>query len=371
MQFFLFFFCVIGAAGALPPLRLKNDETFHIMQVADTQYWDQGARDLKTSALLRKLIQYEQPDFIAHTGDVVYSSHISGGLARYKTAWNTMVAQFNNTPYAVSLGNHDQNTNIITLDQILQNDQTHPNCYSSQAPGLAPYNYYLDVLRADDSIAWRLWFINTGPDLGTCEGFSSAGCAPADVVSWMYTQGCELNIPSIIFAHIPVYQLKNLTDVTGTRQDKMPTQATDTGLASFALRCNARVMMFGHMHGNDFSGWYTRDLPGKGLAFALFGYGRNTGYGYRGAADLQRGARMFSIRNDGTFETWIRQEDGTRIDYTTFNDKFARRVQSWFLNVSLVAIGTCIVTFLLSILILYERDKTRKEYTNLPVTKKI
>lgn len=355
---------------ARAPLRLKADGTFTVMQLADTHFWDAGWRDAKTSALITTLLSFEKPDFIAHTGDAVHASLVKDSPAAFMERWNHMVSLFNGTPYAVTLGNHDQDEEFSNIMNILQNDQTHAYCYSRKMDGVEPYNYYVDVLdAAGNAPAWRLWFFNSGKDGGWCENERSAGCVPSDIVSWAYTNGCNETLPSLVFSHIPIAAVLATVNRTGTRQDNSPIPAVNTGLDSFAVRCGARAMTFGHMHGNDFMGTYARNLPGRGPAAALYGYGRNSGYGYQGAGDLQRGARMFKIKADGAVETWIRQEDGTRVDYDRYHNKWHEQARAWIVYMCLIALGVVLFTFIISLFALHYGKGAKYTYTRLRPTK--
>ena len=52
-------------------LRMNADNRFKIMQMTDLHFGESDDMDLKTQELIKNLIEKENPDYIAVTGDIV------------------------------------------------------------------------------------------------------------------------------------------------------------------------------------------------------------------------------------------------------------------------------------------------------------
>jgi hypothetical protein len=193
----------------------------------------------------------------------------------------------------------------------------------------APFDYYLDVETADGAVAHRLWFLNSWDS--RCEGVRPWGCAERGQVAWAAEAAATAPRPSgasLAFVHIPVQQFKPelLRNPSGTAQEGVNGPAVETGVAAWAHTAGIAALLSGHDHANDYAGYWAP--PGASRAVAtdaddyvaddgavLLAYGRNTGYGGYGPGKLQRGARVLELQAGGGLRTWVRQEDGSRVDF--------------------------------------------------------
>ena len=102
---------VVGVSAGKPPLRLRHDGTFSIVQVADVHTgegeasWGPGV-DAKTYAALGALVDVEQPDLVVLSGDMMTGLNVNRNATAY---WNRLVAVFDDRDvlHTAILGNHD------------------------------------------------------------------------------------------------------------------------------------------------------------------------------------------------------------------------------------------------------------------------
>ncbi|WP_326998702.1 metallophosphoesterase [Cohnella kolymensis] len=95
-------------------LRFRADGSFTIVQFTDLHWQDGGRRDLKTRALMEKVLKLEQPDLIVFTGDVIESLHCSDPRRSFREA--VAVAERSGIPWAVVFGNHDTEGAVTRAD---------------------------------------------------------------------------------------------------------------------------------------------------------------------------------------------------------------------------------------------------------------
>lgn len=180
-------------------------------------------------------------------------------------------------------------------------------------------NYVIDIMGPDGKdVAAHIFFFDS---MDTCLGVPGWGCVYPDTVAW-YSRTVDAlaekhgrKLPSIGFYHIPLDEMMGLLDgysISGNRTEDICCGSVNTGLyAAMVAAGNMKFISAGHDHNNDFFG----QLGGVTLA-----YGRKTGFGGYGPPDgWLRGSRVLDLHVDSatgalTFDTWIRQQDGSRMD---------------------------------------------------------
>ena len=104
-------------------LRMNPDNRFKIMQLTDLHFGElgQSSNDSLTLGMIRQMIEKEQPDFVAITGDLVSGQ-----------AWDTEETQFwerhyhplaqtlvnLDTPYGIVPGYHDYEGDIGQVEML-------------------------------------------------------------------------------------------------------------------------------------------------------------------------------------------------------------------------------------------------------------
>ena len=324
-----------------PQLRLAPGATrFKVLQFTDLHVGVNSVAAAQTLEVMRSVLAAEPAvDLVVYSGDLVNADdmrapHSTLNTAWFEAQWALAVSPLRGlVPHAIALGNHDLRG---TLDAaaVLEVALAQPGSLVQrpEAPGdnsaLAapePFNYFIDVLAPNGTLAHRLWFLNSWDNL--CEGRRPWGCVSRSEVAWATEAAAAAPTPaadSIAFVHIPLPQLRpdELRGVSGVMQEAVSCPSVETGVAHWARLAGISAVFSGHDHSNDYAGlWTPSDAPrrrrdedaGRGDAL-LLAYGRTTGYGGYSPGSLQRGARVIEMHADGTLKTWIRQEDGSRID---------------------------------------------------------
>ncbi|KAL4420875.1 hypothetical protein ABPG77_002834 [Micractinium sp. CCAP 211/92] len=308
--------CGVAAASS-PPLRFREDGTFVIAQFTDMHYGQGAQNDLRTDKVQEAVLAAEQPDLVALSGDQVSGFAWDGKAAWFEERWRQMLQPTlaAGVPHASILGNHDGEANL-SRREIIELDQQLGGNLTLTLPGprylFGSGNYFLDVLNATgEEVAARMWFLDSG-SLG-CEGLRDGwGCVPSGTVDWVVEQASALpRVPSLAFIHIPLPQFRELWNsqpTRGTKGEAVACPLRDTGVYEAFRRLGIQAVYSGHDHSIDFYG----TLGGVRLA-----YGRKTGYGNYGPAAGAKGARIIRLRQGQSAAlstTWIRTEDGQRLD---------------------------------------------------------
>ncbi|CDW79940.1 UNKNOWN [Stylonychia lemnae] len=298
-------------------LRVNKNGVFKFVQFTDIHFGEGAENDLGSQNVMRKVLETEQPDFVAATGDVI-SGYAWDGIQtnwfaeQYKTFVKPLYEY--NTSWAYTCGNHDDQGDL-TRDEISEVDRSYN--LSLTQPNAAnishTFNYILPVYDYEGkNILFRLWFMDSGEDQD-CMGVSGYDCVRPDQIEWFRSMNKAIpdDDPSkgkgFLLVHIPLFEYINLYNndlFYGARGEEVSCQALNTGLfAALKEQKTVEWVLVGHDHDNDFYGNY----DGINLSF-----GRKTGHGSYGPLNMQQGARVFEITtNPYKISTWVRQEDGT------------------------------------------------------------
>ena len=157
-KFLAFIICCVMAISAysqVPKLKF-HDGKFKILQLTDLHWVVSDSYKEKNDStynLIRELIHTERPDVVIMTGDVVVSWNARKG-------WTRLLGLFEEEkmPFAVALGNHDEETDM-TRDEIIEFIQPCPyNLTRDEVPELTGAgNCVLPVSSSDGkSEKWML-----------------------------------------------------------------------------------------------------------------------------------------------------------------------------------------------------------------------
>ncbi|KAK8790983.1 hypothetical protein WA158_005614 [Blastocystis sp. Blastoise] len=284
------------------------------MQVTDVHFADADEKDVQNLALLRKLLDYEQPDMVAITGDLVSGYKWNKTQGWYKHYWEMATEPLvkRNIPYAFALGNHDGEADL-TRQEVMKLDITNPNSVSQVGPEELPggSNYLLQIKASNnDSNALNLWFFDSQNK--DCGGVKGWGCVAPETVEWYYQKSQQVEkkegkkLPGLSFLHIPPPEILNAWNfgesfsTKGEKHDLSGCSSVNTGLVSrMIMRGDVSGMFMGHDHRNTYDGNY------YGLHLC---YGRVSGYGgYKLDDWIDRGIRMIEIDEEtGNWTSYIR-----------------------------------------------------------------
>lgn len=291
-------------------LRFKEDGTLKVMQFTDIHFTMDDERDARTVALMRKLIGEEKPDFLIATGDTVYGEE---NLVFLEKALAPFVES--KIPWSFAFGNHDVefNSNHAELFQKLL---TLPGCMAfDEAPGVSGTgNHTIPVLDKDGKLRWVIAALDSG-DYNPLKKVGGYAYLPADQIAWYKErmkeyEKQEKDFSALTFMHMAImefYELWWFETCYGEKNEEVGCPKINSGFfAAMQEEGHTKGLFVGHDHINDYYG----KLYGITL-----GYGRGSGFGTYGKEGFQRGARIFTLREDNLddFETYIRLEDGAVI----------------------------------------------------------
>ncbi|OPA75194.1 metallophosphoesterase [Paenibacillus selenitireducens] len=295
-------------------LQFRDDGTFKIVQFTDMHLGDgkedERGLDDKTLALVKRIVEWEQPDLLVLTGDMIWSHGVPEPLVSFRRAISTVVES--GVPWAAVFGNHDAEEGV-TKEELLHIQQEHSSCLTQAGPtditGVG--NYLLTIQGSNegsDKEAAILYFLDSG--LMAPDEVGGYDWIRTDQVQWYVNQSREMEernvgkLPSLAFFHIPVPEYDQLWKtgyVSGTKGERVECAKINSGLfTAMVERGDVLGTFVGHDHDNDYAG----ELHGIRLC-----YGRVSGYNCYGK--LQRGARVIRMQEgEREFETWIRLDDG-------------------------------------------------------------
>lgn len=313
------------------PLVFRPDGTFRILQFTDTHWGDASEDDLRTNALMTRILAVEMPDLVVFTGDTVYDDENAAMLPR---ALEPVIAA--GVPWAMVFGNHDDECGV-GKEELLAIQQRLPGCLTQAGePGIGGLgNFVLPIFgsslstqsisgtesvittpgetlaRQSVNPSWMLYFIDSGannqnPRVG---GYDYVKRSQIDwyLRSIADTKRLHGDVSSLLFQHIALPEYNDVWNTgvcTGQKNEDVCCPLQNSGFFSAMLEAGTmRGVFVGHDHLNDFIG----ELQGIRLCF-----GRATGYRTYGRDDFPRGGRMILLREgQDDFETWCRLDDGT------------------------------------------------------------
>ena len=299
-------------------LRCRRDGSFTIVQFTDTHFANGGEDDRKTAALMRSVLDLEQPDLVIITGDVICGQGTNDPSVSWPLAAAPMIER--GLPWCTVFGNHDDECGM-TRPEILQLLQTLPGCLTRPGParvsGLGNYLLPIKDHRSRQTAA-LLCCLDANSYAET--GIGGYGWVRADQIRWFgqtmrssRRSADPAGFGTLVFLHIPFPEYNEVWlggSCLGEKNEEVCCPRINTGLfAAMHLAGNVRGVFVGHDHLNDYEG----RLHGIRLC-----YGRGTGYSGYGRDHFQRGARVIRLDEGETdFTTWIRLADGRKLERPT------------------------------------------------------
>ncbi|KAK7329137.1 hypothetical protein VNO77_23283 [Canavalia gladiata] len=340
------------------PLRFRSDGTFKILQVADMHYGSgsitrcrdvlasefEFCSDLNTTRFLKRVIQAENPDFIAFTGDNIFGSSTPDAAESLFKAFGP--AMESGLPWAAVLGNHDQESTMnreelmslislmdYSVSQINPSDDLNPTKggVKTKIDGFGNYNlrvYGAPGSMLANSTVLNLFFLDSG-DRATYQGSRTYGWIKDSQLHWLHHVSQEFQgqkqdplhptdaisttkPPALAFFHIPIPEIAQLfyKEIVGQFQEAVACSRVNSGvLQTFVSMGDVKAVFIGHDHTNDFCGnldgiWFC-----YGGGFGYHGYGK-VGWPRRARiilAELQKGKR--SWMDVQRIMTWKRLDD--------------------------------------------------------------
>ena len=307
-------------AGHETRLQFRRDGTFKILVISDLHYIPEP--DLAAISLTEDLIDLEKPDLVIVDGDNI-SGDRCNDLNDIKAAVANVAAAMERkkTPWAVVLGNHDQDhfeRTQVTKEQVFDLYESYPhNVNGGWVRDISGAGNKNLLLWSADSAKplWNIWLLDSG---GPHPEFRYEWIKPDQLAWYWYTsktleQTYGAKVPGLMFFHIPLPEFRDMVmskKIIGERHEPESPSNVNSGLFSAVLdRKDIKAIFCGHDHVNNYLGWY------RGVALGQVGVVGYHGYPHTPVADVTndraRGARVIVLdeKQPGQFTTWMRFRD--------------------------------------------------------------
>lgn len=293
-----------------------------IVQFTDTHIELDKKRNLDVyEKLVPQILEYEKPDLVVVTGDIVTDDNPEKGLSKL-----TEVFIKAGIPYAIAFGNHDSE-HKLSRKEVTAYIEKLPGILNKNDKKSGGYtNFVLPVYGKSGKKSALLYFMDSN-DYSTLQPMIGGwGWFTHEQVNWYRKQSKKHTIenngipyPALAFFHIPFPEYEdawnNKTNPPiGGKEEDICSPLINTGMfAAMAESGDVMGTFVGHDHHNDYIGVH------YGIALA---YGRvaktnskfNPGPGAR-VIVLKEGMR--------TFDTWIREIDGNKVYECKYPDSFS------------------------------------------------
>ncbi|KAJ2999093.1 purple acid phosphatase [Globomyces sp. JEL0801] len=174
-------------------LSYTNDQVFKIIQFTDLHYGEGDDRkDQKSTEFQEHLIDWEQPDLVVFSGDLISGYGWNGEQGWYEKQLNQVlsVVRKKQLPYAILLGNHDTEADLNAL-QIM--DLARKDEFSFTSTGLVGVHegrldYLFPVYKENDTtINFYVAMLYSGRR-GCQEISDSWGCFESYQIKWLESE---------------------------------------------------------------------------------------------------------------------------------------------------------------------------------------
>lgn len=301
--------------GFTQTIKFNSNKECKIIQFTDIHYKSGSPRNSgKSLKMMDYVLDRENPEIVIFTGDIVTGDNIRQG---WKDVLKPVVSR--NIPFAVTLGNHDDESNM-SVEEIYGLLSSYPLCLNR---GTEENNYddIIKVVSSDSEETKALLYLFYSNAYSTLNDIKGYGwIKPEQVANYnnssrnLTTQNSGRPLPSLAFLHIPLPEYgeayNNNKESIGVRLENECSPAINTGLfASMKINGDVMGVFCGHDHNND----YLTSKDGIALAYGRFSGSKNT------YTDLKNGARIITIKeNCHKFYTKLILNNGEIINETSF-----------------------------------------------------
>ena len=293
-------------------LHFNKEGKFKILQLTDTHVIAGDPRSERTLQNLNAVLDAEKPDFVIHTGDIVFGAPAKESV---ELVLNTLVSR--KIPFAVALGNHDSDFDL-SREEIYDFIRTFAGNVNTPADlGISGCSNDILTLSGVEGLERVIYLFDSG-NRENLAGARSWGYIHADQIAW-YRSASEffkstndgMPVPSIAFFHIPLPEYrqalydasKGARFLTGNLGEEPASPVFNSGLyLAMREQGDVQAVSTGHDHNNDFV------LQWQGFCFI---YGRYSGCDTVYNDLKPNGARVFEFtEGESGIRTWIRLCDG-------------------------------------------------------------
>lgn len=308
-----------GAQLHNPPLSsLQFDEKgkFKILQVADIHFSTgvgecrdpvpeesaQGCEaDPRTLAFLNKVLDLEEPDFVALTGDQIFGEGAPDPQTALFKVLMPLISR--EIPYAIVLGNHDDESTLGRKEMMILASSLPYSMTSLGDLAIEGFgNYRLRVTgnskKEDDAMLHFLDSHSYSLDPKNDPGYDYF---KESQINWMKESSREPSTPadrlSMAFFHIPLPEYRKIEQpMVGEIREGVTAPKKNTGMrAAFGI-AGVQVATCGHDHANDYCllDSENSETSDENKVWLCFGGGSGEG-GYGGYGGFIRRFRVFEL----------------------------------------------------------------------------
>lgn len=311
-----------SAQAQRPALEFNGEGKFKIAQFTDV-HLDLGnpyrqAQAEKTIAQMRYILDAERPDLVVFTGDVV-----TGAPA--ETMWRRLfdTMERRGIPYCTVLGNHDAEQNL-TRAEIGRLAASGPHSLNTTGVSGELSDLELEVLGRDSGAPALLLYCLDSHAESQMAGIEGYDWFRQEQIAWLRTR-CEARtaanggrpMPALAFFHIALpeyaaaWRNPDNSRIGRAAEDECP-GALNPGMFAALVETGSVMATFaGHDHDIDYL------VADRGICL---GYGRFSGDDTT-YNNLRPGVRLLVLtEGERGFETWIREDDGRKVDHARFAD---------------------------------------------------
>lgn len=309
---------VFMTVSAEAPLRFKDNGELKIVQFTDNHYkWDKGGSKAALECV-EEVLEWEHPDFVMFTGDLVYSDHVAQSI---DVLTRPLIER--NIPFAFVFGNHDCQFDMDHA-QIYDYISSREGCVMPERGDSESPDYIIEVASASDqSTTAAMFYCLDSHAAAPMGGVGRYAWLTQPQVLWYKTMSeamTEKNngtpVPALMFLHIPLpeagYAYEDVDNfVIGTKGEKVCSPELNSGMFCAIKECgDVYGVFFGHDHDNDYAVNYYDVL----LAYGRYSGGK-TVYNHIGT----NGARVILIKEGSKdINSWIRLRTGETINSLSF-----------------------------------------------------
>ena len=293
-------------------LQYRPDGKFKILQLTDTHYISGDPRSERALANVIKMLEEEKPDFVIHTGDVVFGAPAE---ASARELLQPLVDR--KIPFAVAMGNHDSDFDLSRTEMYKVLRSVPGNVNTPDDLGLSGCSNDILTLSGPSGIERVFYLIDSG-NRDYPAGVKIWGYVHSDQIEWYRRASRALSernggkpVPAIVFQHIPVPEYnqalydsgKKARFMVGNLGEEPAAPKFNSGeFLAMLEEGGVEAMVAGHDHNNDFV------LLWQGFYFI---YGRFSGCSTVYNDLKPNGARVFEFTaGEEGFRTWVRLSDG-------------------------------------------------------------
>lgn len=359
-------------------LNFKN-ETFKIMQIADTQEGSKVSPD--TINLINAALDCEKPDLVVYSGDQIWrKSKFKGNRDKVTEVLDilTKPVRDRKIPFTICFGNHDRQVGLNNEEQF-EIYKGFEYFVGESVEGIDGAANHVIEIKDGEELKFLLYLIDSNTSVQN--GYD---CVHENQIEWYrktrdkYEKENGRLIPSVVIQHIPVCEIfELLTEVKkGTKgsvrgfrahanrfyvlnKDRVnsdgfmkesPAEPNENSGEFDAFKEKGEVIgiYFGHDHNNSFHGEIDGIDVGytQGAGFHVYGPGKD------------RGVRIIELYKNGTLDTYdlrFRNLVGKKVKepvkYALFQimptnvfDAINRAIK-FFIGIGIIAIIAIILTF--------------------------